>query len=387
MPQLSRAGTLALLCASYVAAGMSLASVGPSLPALAANIGRDVAVVGGLFTAFSLGTIVVQFAAAPLSTRFGQRSILVLGLGLMSLGKFGESFAGSLELLLLGGFIGGLGFGFILAGGSVLTPRLFPARGTSALNLVNFFFGIGSILGPLLAGWALARFGAPQAAIWLGASLLLLLTPVAWFAPEVAAPPVSHGSASGVPWGLVTLLGVLLLVYSGTEIGIGGWSAIYLVQGPALAPEQAAFAVAGFWLALTLGRGVGAVLALRLRASRLLAVAVSLLLAGAVLFNLSGSSAVLAVGALLLMGFACGPIFPTTMALIAMVSAGRSTAAALALGIGNAGGAIIPPLLGLALTQLGPSAATSMILALSATVLGLLGAVVWLGRRGQSYAH
>ncbi|MFV9504573.1 MAG: MFS transporter [Oscillochloridaceae bacterium umkhey_bin13] len=381
MPRLNRSGTLALLCAVYLAAGLSLASVGPSLAALAANVRQDVAVVGGLFTAFSLGTILVQLVAAPLSGRFGLRIVLALGLLLMGLGKLGESLAGVFGLLLAGAFLGGLGFGFILAGGSVLTPRLFPARSTAALNLVNFFYGVGSIIGPLMAGWALARFATPQAAIWLGAGLLLALAPVALFATDVAVTTTHQDQARALPWPLIALLGVLLLVYSGTEIGIGGWAALYLTLGPGMAPEQAAFAVAGFWFALTLGRAVGAVLGLRLRATRLLAGASTLMLLGAMLLSFSGVSANLAVAALLLMGFACGPIFPTTMALVAAVSAGRGSAASLALAIGNAGGALIPPLLGLTLTQAGPTAAATLILILTATLLALLGVVVGMVRR------
>ncbi|NTU80927.1 MAG: MFS transporter [Chloroflexales bacterium] len=381
MPRLNREATLALVCAVYLAAGLALASVGPSLVALAANVGQGVAVIGSQFTAFSLGTVVVQLAAPPLSARYGQRAVLALGLLLMGGGVLGESLSRALAPLLLLALLGGLGFGCILAAGSVLVPRLYPARGTSTLNLVNLFFGVGSIIGPLVAGWSAARYGAPQAALWLGASLLLLLLPGALFAAE--APSGAGGGAGrggAVPWGLVLLLGLLLLVYSGTEIAIGGWAAVYLQASLGMAPGQAAVVVAGFWLALTVGRAGGVLLGLRLGGWRLLLGALALMFVGTGLLALGVGDGARSVAALLLIGLACGPVFPTTMALVASVSGGRSGATGLALAVGNFGGASIPPLMGVLVQGPGPGAGAGLTLALAALLLGLLGAAAWAGR-------
>lgn len=384
LPRLGRGTTLALVCAGYFAAGVTLASVGPSLTALAANVGHDVAVVGGLFAAFSLGTIMVQVAAAPLSARYGQRVVLLLGLLLMGAGVLGESLSRALAPLLGLALVGGLGFGCLLAAGSVLVPQLFPARGTSALNLVNLFFGVGSIIGPLVAGWAATAYGRPQMAIWLGAGLLLALAPAALLIAEGEGRGGGAKAAEGpVPWRLVFMLGLLLLVYSGTEIGVGGWASLYLQGSAGMAPGQAAVAVAGFWMALTAGRGAGALLGLRLGGWRLLGLALLVLLAGAALLAVSVGDARLSVAALLLIGLAGGPVFPTTMAIVASVSRGRGGAAGLALAVGNVGGATIPPLLGVLLTGPGPSAGAALILGLGVALLVVLGAARWAaGRQG-----
>lgn len=381
MPRFSRAGTLVLVCAIYVAAGISLASVGPSLTALAANVGQDVAVVGSQFTAFAAGTVLVQFGAPLISGRYGQRAVLLVGLLLMGGGVLGESLSMALAPLLAFAVMGGLGFGCVLAGGSVLVPRLFPERGASALNLVNLFFGVGSIIGPLVAGWAATGYGRPQVALWLGAGLLLALFPVALFAAEGDGPGERGAGEQPVPWGLIVLLGLLLLVYSGTEIAVGGWAAVYLQASAGLAAGQAAIVVAGFWLALTLGRGAGALLGLRLGAGRLLGLALVLLLAGAGLLALRVGDAAGSVAALLLIGLACGPVFPTTMAVVAAASRGRSAAAGLALGVGNIGGATLPALMGVLVAGPGPGAAASLVLAMAALLLGLLLAAALVARR------
>ncbi|WP_097654910.1 MFS transporter [Candidatus Chloroploca asiatica] len=382
LPRLNRGPTLALLCAVYFGAGLSLASIGPNLSALAANVDRDVALIGSQFTAFSLGTVVVQFVVGPFSDRYGQRTVLSLGLLMMGLGILGESLSRELTLLLVFAGLGGLGFGSILSSGSVLVPRLFPVRGTSALNLVNLFFGVGSIVGPLVAGRALAQLGSPLPALWLGAGLLLGLFPLALLAAEADVP--AEGALNGsVPWLLVLLLGCLLLVYSGTEIALGGWAALYLEIGADMAPAQAAIAVAGFWFALTVGRGAGALLGLRFSALQVLLMTIILLLSGSVLLFFMVGNPTGSIGALLVLGLAFGPIFPTTMALVALTSGGRGTAAAVALAIGNSGGAIIPPLMGLVLSRAGPPAVALLVVISTSIVFLLACAVVVVSRRAQ----
>jgi len=154
--------TLALVCAVFLAAGVALSGVGPALPLLALHIEQDIAVLGGLFTAISLGIILTQFGAGLASARFGHRFVLAAGMLLMSSGIIGVTFGRSLPILLAGALLFGIGFGGVLAAGNVLIGQLFPTRSAAALNGVNLFFGVGSMLGPAIAGLAGLRLGAPR---------------------------------------------------------------------------------------------------------------------------------------------------------------------------------------------------------------------------------
>lgn len=381
MLRLSPRATLALVCGVYGAAGLSLSSIGPSLPALAANVGREVTAVGAQFTAFSLGTVVVQLVVAPVGARYGQRAVLGLGALLLGLGILGEALSRELGWLLLCALTGGLGFGGILAAGVLLVTRLYDARGASALNLVNLFFGVGSVLGPLVAGLALARLGRPELAMMAGATLLLLLAPAAFWVAEAGGAATRAAAAGPVPWALVLLLGVLLMVYSGAEIAVGGWAALYLQASAGMAPAQAALAVSAFWLALTAGRGLGALLGLRVSARALLVGCLATILLATGLLVAALGDGPRSVAALALFGLACGPVFPTAMALVAAVSGGRSGAASLALGVGNLGAGTLPPLLGVVLSGAGPRAGALLLVGAAALQLALLSAVLLLQRR------
>ncbi len=375
MPSLSPRATLVLVCTLYLASGLTLASIGPNLAALATNSGQDISVIGSLFTAFSLGTVLAQLPAPWLTARYGQRAVLTLGIVMMGTGVLGESLSRSLALLLSMGLLAGLGFGTILASGNLLVAQLFTHRSTSVLNLINLFFGVGSIIGPLITSWAKVSIGSSLAALWLGAGMFFLLAPVATLVPVTTRSSSSVTDRATPPWGLIMLFGLLLLVYSGIEIAIGGWSTIYLNASTGMALEQAAIAVSGFWLALTIGRGIGSILGLRLEAITLLRLAIGLLLAGTILLATSVGDVWRSVVALLIIGVASGPIFPSSLALIARITQGQSSAIALTLAVANMGGALIPPLIGMILRTSGPNVMATTLLLLSCTVVLLFGLV------------
>jgi fucose permease len=373
MPSLSPRATLVLICTLYLASGLTLASIGPNLSTLATNSGQDISVIGSLFTAFSLGTVLAQLPVPWLTARYGQRAVLTLGIVMMGTGVLGESLSRSLALLLSMGLLAGLGFGTILASGNLLVAQLFAHRSTSVLNLINLFFGVGSIIGPLIASWTRVSIGSSLATLWLGAGMFFLLAPVATLVPATARSSSRVTDRATPPWGLIMLFGLLLLVYSGIEIAIGGWSTIYLNASTGMALEQAAIAVSGFWLALTIGRGIGSILGLRLEAITLLRLAIGLLLAGTILLAISVGDVWRSVVALLIIGVASGPIFPSALALIARITQGHSSAIALTLAVANMGGALIPPLIGMILRTSGPHVMATTLLLLSCTVVLLFG--------------
>ena len=170
--------TLVLVCAVFLAAGVTLSGVGPALPLLALHIEQDIAVLGGLFTAISLGIILTQFGAGPASARFGQPVRAGGRDAAHEHWYHRRDIRAQLAILLAGALLFGIGFGGVLAAGNVLIGQLFATRSAAALNGVNLFFGVGAMLGPAIAGLAGLRLGAPQTAIWVGAGLLIVLVPI-----------------------------------------------------------------------------------------------------------------------------------------------------------------------------------------------------------------
>ena len=77
---------LFIACATFLAFGMFNAAIGPVLNELAARTGSTLAMVGSVLTFLFLGSLVIQFAAGPLTDRFGQRLLFLVSLAMLAVG-------------------------------------------------------------------------------------------------------------------------------------------------------------------------------------------------------------------------------------------------------------------------------------------------------------
>ena len=376
MKRMSERSTMVACSVSFFALGLVTAAIGPALPELAANTVSSLATLGGLFTALFLGALLSQAIAGPLNDRVGQRPVLLGGLALLALGTLGVVTSHTLPLLLACAVIAGLGHGAIDVSTTVLIAEVFASRSAAALNLLNVFFGAGAVAGPAIAGLALRTWGTALPTLWLGTGLLLLqapLVPLLAVAPRV--PHEQRRAARSVPLyrsPLLWALGLLLLLYVGTENGVGGWLPTYLLRTTTLAAASAALATSAFWLALTGGRVVGALLGTRLAPHALLFISLAGSLAGGLILALSAGSAPLTIAGVLVLGLCFGPIFPTTLAITTGTfrhSAG--TAASVVVALGSVGGMLLPWLQGVLLDRSGPSASMWLVALSTLAMLAL----------------
>ncbi len=368
IPGALRAATLA--CLVFLAAGLTIDALGPSLPVLAARMAIDVAALGALFTTFSAGIIAAQFTLGVATARLGERNTLIASMLLMGAGGIATAQSTAFVIVLGASFLCGAGFGGILAAGNTLVANLFPARRTAALNGVNVFFGIGAIAGPALAGAANAEFGAPQLVMIAGGGLLCVLSlAVAVLIRADRAhgqQAVAHGRLTDHSW----LFAALLFVYVGVEVGFGAWLTLFVSASTAMDLATAPLIVSAFWFALTGGRILAAAMGNRLQLFQLLLVCLGAMLLGALALLASIGNIASTVAAVLLFGLGCGPVFPTVMAGVTATARG-SAATGRVLAIGNGGGLIVPALIGVLLTQHGPAAVGLLLAAGTALMIGL----------------
>ncbi len=376
----TRLYALALCCAIFFGLGMLNSAVGPNLPEMAARNASNLATLGAIFTALFLGGLLSQLAAGSLNDRFGERPMLLAGLALPALGNVGLATSHWLPLTLASALASGLGSGIIIVSAHVLIADVFAERSVATLNLLNVFYGVGAIVGPAFAGIGLRIWGTAQPPLWFGIGLYLLLVPfVALLRIPLRSPHASritHHAPSIYYSPLLWALGALLLVYVGTEVGVGGWAITYVDRTTALGSEVGAIITSGFWLALTSGRILGALLGTRLGSMTLLLVSAVGGLAGGLLLASSTGNAAVTIAAMLLLGLCFGPVFPTIMAITngSFRSApGRATSVVASLG--SAGGMVLPWLQGVLLVQVSPSASVQQVGISTLGMLGLYGVV------------
>jgi fucose permease len=376
--------------AAFVLIGVNSGGGGVLLLAQMNDYGVGRATIGITFFVGSAGFVLAGLSTGALIERFGVRTALAVGGGAFVLSGLylatRPPFAGFVLVQLVAGFSTGV----LEAALNVYLAELPDA--TKRLNQLHAFFGVGALVGPVLAAWIVT------AASWTTVYLVLALAGVPLIIgfllvypgprsgePAIAPPAataheaiaheaisreaiaheaisreaVAHQAiAKEATRGLLgaalrrrgVLLGATMLsVYVGFEIAMGDWSFGYLVQARGVSTSLAGYSVSGYWLGLTLGRFLISPFAERIRLSAigmmyacLAGVTVATVLAWV------SPTAALASGALMLLGFFIGPIYPTTMSMVPRLTEARlvPTAVGVMTAASVVGGSLLPWLAG-----------------------------------------
>src|SRR5512146_2766982 len=163
---------------------MGLSIIVPLLPLFAARFGATPLVVGILQAAYPL----MQFLGAPLlgrlSDRFGRKPILLVSqLGTLA-GFVLLGFANALWLLFLSRIIDGLSGANMSTAQAAIADSTTEKTRTQGLGLIGAAFGVGFILGPIIAYIVLAASGGDYRAVAFTAaffSLMSILLTTFWF--------------------------------------------------------------------------------------------------------------------------------------------------------------------------------------------------------------
>lgn len=293
-----------------------MASLGPTLPGLAAQTQSTLRDISFLFAARAFGYLLGSFAGGRGYDRFAVHPLMAVMLALMALMLALTPLLPWLPLLTVVLFVLGMGEGALDVGGNTLLVWAQRENVGPYMNGLHFFFGIGAFLSPLLIAPAVALSGGIHGAYWLLA--LLLLPCIAWLL-RVRGPAAQHteqpGAVLQVNRPLLFLIVIFFFAYTGAEGGFGGWVYSYAL-GMHLSDETtAAYLTSGFWGALTLGRLLAIPLALKARPSTIIAADLAgCLLSLGVIIAGAGSLPLtwLGVGGL---GLCMASIFPTTLSL------------------------------------------------------------------------
>jgi MFS transporter, FHS family, Na+ dependent glucose transporter 1 len=328
--------------AAFVALGISMSSLGPTLPGLAANTRATISAISVLFTARSLGSLVGSAGGGWIYDRLhGNRVMALMIVGMAAL----TALTPRVPLLwVLSGvlFLTGVVQGILNVGGNALLIWLHGREVGPFMNGLHFFYGIGTFITPVI----IAQFVARQDGLWwtyILLAVIILPTAVMAFLPSPQSPlSVKNASNAPVNAGLVVLIALVFGCYSGASLAYGGWIFTYATEMKLTNSVNAAYLTSVFWGALTLGRLVAVPLAVRLKPQTILwsdfsGALVSLLVM--LLWPRSLPAVVIASAGL---GFSLASIYPTTMSLSGqlMTLSGKITGL---FTIGSSAGAMLIP--------------------------------------------
>jgi MFS transporter, FHS family, glucose/mannose:H+ symporter len=299
---------------AFLPTGVLTTLLGPMLPIVKARWALSYTQAGNLFPVQFLAQLAGVLLSGVLLARVGFRPAFLSGLVLMACGV-STFYAGGPWLGFASVALYGLGLGLIMPTDNLLIAEISPNSKASSVSLLNFFWGVGAVLGSLLVSWSHTHGLLPVFLGLVALSLLLLLLAVRDF-PFPGSVKSDH---TPVAWRKILtspatwLFATVFFLYPGAETAVGGWIGLYVSQmgthGAAIGSTMPAF----FWAALTLGRGPGSLLLPHLPERRVLQVGYALGAAGIGLL-LWSSTLPGVIACALLTGLSFATLYPIAVA-------------------------------------------------------------------------
>jgi DHA1 family tetracycline resistance protein-like MFS transporter len=214
---------------------LGLTIIIPLLPLYSASFGADPSTIGLLSAAYP----VMQFIGAPLlgraSDRFGRKPILIISQVGTLIGFLMLGFANSLAILFLSRLIDGLSGANISTAQAIIADSTTEKTRTQGLGLLGAAFGLGFIVGPLIAFVSLAisgnNFHVPA---FIAAFFSLISIGLSWFMLEETHKEHNRSAKMESPFSIKALTkalgypGIALLLALGfaQQVAFGGFEQI-----------------------------------------------------------------------------------------------------------------------------------------------------------------
>jgi fucose permease len=326
---------------------------------LMAALRLDEAQFGSLIMALFLTSCIVQVLIGPAVDRFGYKPLAILGFVVTSASIFLLAFASTFGTAFLACVLLGIGAMSLNTVGNTLIPVVLfegkdPAR---ASNFGNAFFGLGYVLVPFLFTIFMRSIGLSYASSLSVFGVLTLVFLVLSLTASYPSVPIGFSLGKAVallskPAVLVAALA--LFCYISLEVSMGSWirqlmeELLGQTHAPADASYWAGMVLSLFGVAMAVGRFLSSMV------KNLTAIGVRVIAGAAVVSLVSililiwTESSALAILAIVLMGLAFAPVFPTIVGVtFAKFESGQyGSIFGIIFAIGLLGGTFVPKWIG-----------------------------------------
>ncbi len=206
-----------LLLAMFVSS-LSETVTATALPTIVGDLG-GVDHMQWVTTAYILAATVMMPIYGKLGDLFGRKYLLVIALSVFIVGSAVCGFATSMELLILGRAVEGLGGGgLIILSQATIADVIPPRQRGKYMGVIGSVFALATVVGPLLGGWFvpvtgwrwLFAFNVPLALLAIAAVMFFLTKPVR----RENRPPIDVGGMMSMAISVGSL--VLATAWGGT---------------------------------------------------------------------------------------------------------------------------------------------------------------------------
>jgi FHS family glucose/mannose:H+ symporter-like MFS transporter len=293
------------------------------------SLGRPGTQAGILISVYALGSLSSVLLSSSLADRVGKRRVIAAALFVMAAGLLVVPASSAFIPILIGLYLFGFGFAPSEGMSSALLGDENPEKAAAWMNISQAGFGVGAILGPLLAIAWLSAGNSWRGPFLLGSMLALFLLFMVLFTGRGRMAPAHRQPAQKMNmFGLLkekrfVLLMVMMFFYLGYESVAPAYIKQYFIR---LGAEDslASLMISLFWGAMIVGRLLGSLLVGKeIQSIRGYTVFAFL----GILLLILGKTLPLRVIAVALIGFGCGPVWPMLITLAARLFPQRSGAA------------------------------------------------------------
>ena len=295
-------------------AGLNCGWFGPMVPAIAAAQKVPLVEAGSIISVYSAGSLIPLAIGRQLVERFGGRKCLLGAALLFSAGLAMLGFGNGVIVLSIGAAALGVGAGLNSIAGTICILRLASGSSAAAVGKLNVFFGLGALLGPVVAYFGLNSPFSYHAVYVFGAvyGLTVFLSAFAAKRLDVSVPKASANASDFHPMRKPALLYTAsVFLYVGMEVAIATWLFTYLNMTCSLPKGLASLSMTALWAGLTAGRMASIQLFKILPAAKLALCAMAVVLCAILSLTLLPGMGELALGIVFFLGLGLGPIFPT----------------------------------------------------------------------------
>ena len=206
--------TLAVLVTGALAYALSQTLVAPALPAIQHDLDTSTTAVTFVLTAYLLSASVATPIVGRLGDMFGKERMLVFTLIAFGLGSLVAALSHSIEVLIAGRVIQGIGGAVFPLSFGIIRDEFPPHRVAAGIGLISATFGIGGGVGLVLSGVIVDNLSY-EWLFWLGVAVVIPAT----IATHLFVPESPIKSPSRIDWGGAALLsgGLIALLVTVSE--------------------------------------------------------------------------------------------------------------------------------------------------------------------------
>ena len=348
---------LALIYICFISLGLPDSLLGSAWPILHQDIGVPVSYAGIVSMIITLGTVLSSLMSDRLVRRLGTAYITALSIGLTAISLFGFSLSSAYWMLLLWAIPYGLGAGAVDA---VLNNYVALHYKAQHMSWLHCFWGVGASISPYIMSFALLRLDSWNKGYLIVAIIQIILSVIVFLniplwkkcadndyeigdRKQTKSPSIKE---------IITMNGALTCLFSffsycGLELTTSLWASSYLVQTKGINEEIASAFASFFFLGITVGRGIGGFLAMKINDTKLIRLGLCIVALGIILIMIPTSSVLYLIG-FVIIGLGCAPIYPCIIHMTPMIFGKEVSQSMIGFQMAFAyiGFCILPPLFG-----------------------------------------